>query len=101
MPFDTTTMNRSCTKSIPSWKDKYSVICYTSTQLCVPEHLKCPEEQLAVKYSLTPTDCQLSQKTGVSDRSLSAFVQLFSTPGAWSPLGLNFVSMDTKMRVNK
>lgn len=39
-------------------------------------------------------DCQLSQRTGVSDRSLSAFVQLFSTPGAWGPL-------DTKMRVNK
>lgn len=53
MPFDKTTMNRSCTKCIPSWKDKYSVVCYTSTKLCVAEHLKCPEEQFVVKYSLT------------------------------------------------
>lgn len=46
---------------------------------------------------LIDSDCQLSQRTGVSNRSLSAFVQLFSSPpGAWSPLGLNFVSMDTK-----
>lgn len=37
------------TKSIPSWKDKYSVVFY-NIQLCVQEHLKRPEEQFVVKY---------------------------------------------------
>lgn len=81
-----------CTGSILGLK-------HSSVFSTTPEPTERPEERFALKYSLTSTDRQLSQRTG--DRSLSAFVQLFSTPGACSPLSLNFVSMDTELKVNK